>query len=79
MNKDDEYREFLFTYRFDGHDWGFSIMARDADEARERLKAMTWARYDGVLVARIPAGLGVFARLTVAIRNAVARRLGWQA
>lgn len=59
-----EYKTHLFRYRFEGAEWAFDIVAKDADEAKERLKALAWAQYDGVLVARIPVPLsGWFRRL----------------
>lgn len=66
---DDIYPVHLFSYRFEGREYTIDIPARDAAEAKERLKALAWAKYDGILVARIPAGLGFLARLTVAVRN----------
>lgn len=58
-------KEFQFSYRFDGADWGISIHADDAQQAREKIKAVSWARYDGEVMARIPAvpGAGIFVRL----------------
>lgn len=59
-------REFLFSYRFDSAEWGISIFARDPAEAKEKIKAVALARYDGELVARIPAaipGAGLLVRL----------------
>ena len=59
-------REFLFSYHFGGGEWGISIFAADAQEAREKIKAVGMARYDGELVMRIPAtipGAGLLARL----------------
>ena len=59
-------REFLFSYRFGGSEWGVSIFARDPAEAKEKIKAVALARYDGELVARIPAaipGAGLLVRL----------------
>lgn len=50
-------REFLFTYRFNDAEWGISIFARDAAEAKEKIKAIALARYDGELFAKIPAGI----------------------
>lgn len=50
-------REFLFTYRFGGAEWGTSVFATDPAEAKEKIKAMALARYDGELMARIPAGV----------------------
>ena len=60
----------LFSYRFNGRDYAFEIPAQSAEEAKERLKSLAWAQYDGVLVARIPAQLGLLGRIVVAIRNA---------
>lgn len=65
-------REFLFSYRFGGSEWGISIFAADAAEAREKIKAVGLARYDGEMVARIPAailGAGLFVRLLTWWRN----------
>ncbi|MDO8877754.1 MAG: hypothetical protein Q8M24_12010 [Pseudolabrys sp.] len=70
MAGSDQYATHLFSYRFDGHQYTVDIVAKDANEAKERLKALNWAKHDGVLVARIPAGLGLLARLSVAVRNA---------
>jgi hypothetical protein len=72
----DRYPTHLFSYRFEGREYTIDIAAKDADEAKERLKALAWAKYDGILVARVPAGLGILARLTVAVRNATNAALG---
>lgn len=56
----DASREFLFTYRFDGAEWGISIFARDAVEAQEKIKAVSMARYDGELMMLIPASVSAF-------------------
>lgn len=56
----DASREFLFTYRYGGAEWGITIFAADATEAREKIKAVALARYDGELHMRIPAVVGVF-------------------
>ena len=66
----DTYDTHIFSYRFGGREYTIDISAKDANEARERLKALAWAKYDGVLVARIPSSLGIFARIAVAVRNA---------
>ena len=68
----DATREFLFTYRFGGAEWGISIFAADPAEAREKIKAVALARYDGELHMRIPARASVFGlvpRLIVWLRN----------
>jgi len=51
---DTEYTTHLFSYRFGDARWSLEIKAKDASEARERLKALAWATYDGELVANIP-------------------------
>lgn len=57
-------REFQFSYRFDGAEWGITIFADSPAQAREKIKAVAFARYDGELMARIPAvlGAGIIAR-----------------
>jgi hypothetical protein len=48
-------REFLFRYHWDGKEWGTSLFAADEAEAREKIRAQGMARFDGELMARIPA------------------------
>jgi hypothetical protein len=49
-----DYRRYLFEYRYEGSDWAIEIMAKSPEEARERLGALTWARYRGEVAAKIP-------------------------
>jgi hypothetical protein len=74
----DQYPTHLFSYRFDGREYTVDILAKDANEAKERVKALAWARYDGVLITRIPntIGAGLIARLAVALRNFTQTLLG---
>jgi hypothetical protein len=51
---DDGYATHLFSYRFGDARWALEIKAKSADEAKERLKALAWAAYDGELKASIP-------------------------
>lgn len=39
--------KFMFSYTFEGREYGFDIPARSADEAHARLKKIALARYDG--------------------------------
>lgn len=64
-----------FSYRHEGKLWALDIKAENADDARRRISALTYATYDGVLVAKIPATLGPLALLAVWIRNAAGRFL----
>jgi len=64
----------LFSYRHDGKHWELEIKARDAEDARARIKALAFAQYDGTLVTKIPATLGPLAKLVVWLRNAARSR-----
>ena len=62
-------KTFLFTYRYCGAEYGMSIDAASESEAKERIKALGLARYDGEVKARIPFAFGPFARFSVWIKN----------
>lgn len=47
------FKTYLFTYRHEGAEWVLPIQARNACDARERLKGIALARYDGEAMARI--------------------------
>ena len=64
-----EYKTHLFSYRYGGAEWTLEIKARDAQEARERVKALPLARYDGQLIATVPHSAGPLVRLAVWLRN----------
>ncbi len=69
---DEKYETYLFSYHHDGREWSFDIKAKSMDDARDRVRKLPMARYDGVLVAKIPAGLagaGWFVRLWCWLRN----------
>lgn len=50
---EEAFKTYLFTYRHDGSEWVLPIKARDAHDARERLKGIALARFDGEAMARI--------------------------
>ena len=52
--KEEDYKFFLFRYHFEGHDWELTVPARTYDEARERMKLMPYARYDGLIDLNAP-------------------------
>lgn len=65
-------REFLFTYRFGGAEWGTSVFAANPSEAKEKVKAMALARYDGECMMTVPAvvpGAGLFVRFWCWLKN----------
>jgi hypothetical protein len=58
-------KTFLFTYRYEGADYSLEIPAATLAEAKGRLSAMGFARYDGELKAQVsvprpPSWLGWF-------------------
>ena len=69
-------REFLFTYRFGGSEWGTTIFAADAAEAKEKIRAVGLARYDGEVFMKGRASGLPFARMFVWIQNL---RRAWRA
>lgn len=46
-------REFLFNYRFAEADWGIAIHASSPEEAKQKIKSVAFARYEGEVAARI--------------------------
>jgi len=48
-----EFKRYLFEYRHDGSEWGIEVIATSPTDARERLKALTWARYQGEIKASV--------------------------
>ena len=70
----DPLETYLFSYRHDGAEWSLEIKARDEADARARLDRIQHARFDGKLVATVPAATGAIARVYVFIRNFLAQR-----
>ncbi len=64
-------REFLFEYRYAGVTWCISMFANDATEAREKIKAVGMARYQGEVHQTISGGslLGLRLRFVVWLRG----------
>jgi hypothetical protein len=50
----DDFHRYLFEYRHEGSEWGIEIVAKNPEDARERLKALNWAHYKGEIAAKIP-------------------------
>lgn len=42
-----EYRRFVFTYVYGGREWSLEVPALSADEAKERLRVLPFARCEG--------------------------------
>jgi hypothetical protein len=59
-----EFKRYLFEYRHEGAEWGLEIVASSPQDARERLKALAWAHYEGEIKAKIPVPSGkLFSRI----------------
>lgn len=46
-------KKYLFSYRFDGKPWSTSIYANSPSEAREKIKAVGNATYDGEIMMEV--------------------------
>jgi len=67
---DDDYQQYLFEYRYGDSEWGIQIAATSPDEARERLKAISWAQYKGEIGTIIPVpGAGLIKRIAALFRT----------
>ncbi|MDY2947061.1 hypothetical protein [Mannheimia varigena] len=67
-------RKFAFSYSFNDRSWALTIGAQTKEEAIERVKAMSQAKYDGEIFATIPVpdkSLSFLARL---IRSLLPKR-----
>jgi hypothetical protein len=74
---DDGFQRYLFEYHYDNAEWGFEIMARSAGEAKERVKQLARAKYQGEVKLKlsVPAG-GFLPRWFHRIRAALAKDAG---
>jgi hypothetical protein len=64
---------YLFRYNHNGGSWSFEIKADSPDDALQRVGRLAFATYEGEVVARVPASLGVPARFLVFARNLAQR------
>lgn len=63
-----EFKRYLFEYRHENSEWALEVVATSPEDARQRLQALTWARYQGEISAKVsmPGG-GIVSRLLRAI------------
>ena len=66
---DKQLRPYVFSYGHDGARWSIEIMAASPEDARARISKLAYASYDGELIAKLPARLGLVARVLVGVRN----------
>lgn len=58
FSSDSEYKRYLFEYRHEGSEWGIEVIATSPEDAKDRLNALVWARYQGEVRAKIPVPTG---------------------
>ncbi len=64
-----DYRTYLFNYNHAGASWGLEIKAASPEDAKQRLARLSFASYQGEVVAKVPAFAATPARAFVALRN----------
>ena len=62
-------KTFLVSYEYDGSLWATTILAEDAQDAKERLEVMRYGTIDGEVIATVPAELGFIVKAAVALQN----------
>ncbi|MCA1510515.1 hypothetical protein [Bradyrhizobium sp. NBAIM01] len=65
------FQRYLFEYKFGNAEWGIEIIAANPAEARERLKAISWAQYKGEIIGKIPVVPGPIVRALSRFRAAL--------
>ncbi len=70
VSNESDVQRYLFEYRFGDSEWGIEIVAANPAEARERLKAISWAQYKGEIFAKVPITPGPINRALARIRAA---------
>jgi hypothetical protein len=65
-------KTYLFKYFHEGSEWMLELKASSQEDAQARLNKLSWAKPMGELIAKVPAGMGLFARVACSIRNAIA-------
>lgn len=72
----EKYETYLCEYRYKGEAWGFQIQATSQEDAEARLKAMGWAKVNGMVGFTIPGWAPMWAvSLFVRILNLVGYRI----
>lgn len=66
-------KPFVVTYRHEGQPYGLELHARDADDARARLRSLSFGTVEGELIGTLPAQLSFIGIVACAIRNVWAR------
>jgi hypothetical protein len=68
----EKWKTYLFEYYHDGSWWSLEIPAASEQDALDRLKKLPLAKFLGTLEMKVPARLGLFARLLCWYHNRIA-------
>ena len=66
-------KSFLVNYQHEGRRYAREVPAADAADAKARLHSLLYGQVLGEIAGKVPASLGLIARLTCSLRNAFAR------
>lgn len=67
----DSFKPFLVSYRYEGAVWNIELPAQSLEDAERRVSALTYAKCDGEVVARLPVPT-TFSGLFRAVKRLVA-------
>ena len=73
-SKELDFKTYLVSYNHVGARWVIELKAASEQDARQRLGKLVYGKIDGELMAAIPVGLGLLARVIVGLRNALGLR-----
>ena len=52
--REEELKEYLFSYNYGGAEWGLTVFATDPEDAQKKVKSIYYATYDGEVKMTIP-------------------------
>jgi hypothetical protein len=68
------FKRYLFEYRHGNSDWGLEIIATSPEDAKQRLKALAWASYQGEISAKVSVPGGGLLRKIIRALQALINR-----
>ena len=74
MSKSDKFKVFLFEYFHEGSWWHLEIPATSQEDAQARINKLPLAKPVGEMVAKIPARMGLIAKMACVVRNLFSAR-----
>lgn len=68
-----QFKHYLVSYNYEGSRWNIEVPAASFDDAEARVRALSFAKVDGELFAKIPASVGFLAPLMAWLGNTFRR------